>query len=111
VDRSLGKAARELGIGIGTSVGVILAVFWASPFVLEFFFVVMTLGVLVWAATTDVGGLTGRSRVVLFAGLILALGVSIGLFTATLRLMMLLITALLLTTTVVWVGRIVRRLP
>ncbi|MFQ5966886.1 MAG: hypothetical protein ACE5MI_04635 [Acidimicrobiia bacterium] len=111
MERSWGKAARELGIGIGTSAIALSAIWWATPFTLELMTFALLLGVAWWVTTTDSSRLAlgVRPTMLLFGGIMLALAAAISLFTSTARLMMLLIAMLLGTIATIWVLRILPR--
>ena len=111
MERRWGKAARELGIGIGASAVALAAIWWATPFALELMTFVLLLGVAWWVATTESSRLVlgVRPTTLLFGGILVALAAAISLFTSTERLMMLLIATLLGTIAAIWVVRILPR--
>lgn len=106
------KAARELSIGVGSVALIFLAVFWPSLVLAELVFAGLGAGILIWVATAPIGDLefrSSRSSLLILSGLVGAALVSVGLFTRTLRPMMLVMVAIFSAGSTVWITRIARR--
>lgn len=106
------QAIRDIGLGAGTVGLAVVLTLWGSLAALQAVFVLATLAVLVWTATTGVDRLRGSSgwpRPLLFGGLAALLAVNASVFSFTGFAALLLSTAVLAVTLIVGITRVLRR--
>jgi hypothetical protein len=107
------QAVRDVGLGFGTVALAVTLTFWGSLATLQAVFVLMTLAVLVWMATTRVDrlrGVSGWPRPLLFGGLAVMAAVNASAFSFTGFTALFLSTMVLGIALIVGVARVLRRI-
>ena len=106
------QAIRDVGLGVGTVALAVILTFWGSLAILQAVFVLMTVAVLVWIATTGVDRLRGASgwpRPVLFGGLSVFFAMNASVFSFTGLVPLLASTITIGVAVVVGITRVLRR--
>jgi hypothetical protein len=106
------QAVREVGFGVGTVGLALVLTLWGSLAAIQTVFLVMTLGVLLWTATTRLDRLRGPAgwpRPLLFGGLAILAAVNASVFSFTGLATFLLTTGVLATALMVGLTRVLRR--
>ncbi|MDH3261211.1 MAG: hypothetical protein OEM81_01900 [Acidimicrobiia bacterium] len=107
------QAVRDVGLGVGIVWLVVLLTFWGSLAAVQAVFLVMTIAVLFWMATTRVDQLRGPAgwpRPLLFGGLAGLAAINASAFSFTGFTVLLLSTAVLGIALIVGIGRVLRRI-
>ncbi len=106
------RAILDIGLGAGTVGLAVVLTFWGSLAAVQATFLLMTVAVLVWMATTSVDRLRGTSgwpRPWLFGGLVVLLAVNASVFSFTGFTGLLLSAALLGAALIIGVARVLLR--
>jgi len=107
------QAIRDVGLGAGTVGLAVFLTFWGSPAAIQAVFVLATIVVLVWTATTGVDRLRGASgwpRPLLFGGIGVLLAVNASVFSLTGFTALLVSTGVLGAALIVGLTRVLRRI-
>jgi hypothetical protein len=106
------QAIREVGVGVGTVALAVILTFWGSLPALQTAYLLMTVFVLLWTATTHVDrlrGISGRPRPLLFGGMAAMLAINASAFSLTGFTALLLSSGMLGGALVVGVARVLRQ--
>jgi hypothetical protein len=106
------QAIRDVGIGAGTVVLAVALTFWGSLAAVQTTFILMTVAILMWAATTGIDRLRGASgwpHPLVFGGLATLIAVNASVFSFTGLAALLLSTGVLGIALIVGVTRVLLR--
>ena len=106
------QAILDIGLGAGTVLLAVVLTFWGSLAAIQIAFVLMTVAVLIWVATTGLDRLRGASgwpRPLIFGAIAVLIAVNASVFSFTGLAGMLLSTAVLTVALIVGVTRVLRR--
>jgi hypothetical protein len=111
-DRPAVRAIRDVGLGVGTVALAIVLTFWGNLAAVQTVFVLMTVAVLGWTATTRLEHLRGASgwpRPLVFGALVVLLSANASVFSFTGFAGFLLSAVVLTIALVVGLARVLRR--